>query len=98
MKQKAARERFGDVSRLRERRALEETSDPSGWVGLQVVEITKDDWVREVTEASKSCWVVVHLYQDRWVPALTWPWRDAVGRDGARPRVRAALPRPCLRE
>jgi hypothetical protein len=29
------------------------------------MEITKADWVKEVTEASKSCWVVVHLYQDR---------------------------------
>lgn len=29
-----------------------------------VVEIVKDEWVREVTDASKSCWVIVHLYQD----------------------------------
>eukprot|EP00624_Nannochloropsis_granulata_P002619 evm.model.NODE_23176_length_15026_cov_24.516239.2 len=35
-----------------------------------VVEICKDDWIREVTEGSKGGggegqWVVVHLYQDR---------------------------------
>jgi hypothetical protein len=29
-----------------------------------VNEITKDEWVKQVTEASRSCWVVVHLYQD----------------------------------
>ena len=29
-----------------------------------VVEITKADWVRDVTECSQSCWVAVHLYQD----------------------------------
>ena len=30
----------------------------------EVVEITKDEWIREVTEASKAAWVIVHLYQD----------------------------------
>lgn len=30
----------------------------------EVVEIAKVDWIREVTDASKACWVVVHLYQD----------------------------------
>lgn len=30
-----------------------------------VNEITKEEWVREVTDASNSCHVVVHLYQDR---------------------------------
>jgi len=29
-----------------------------------VCEIVKDEWVREVTECSASCWVIVHLYQD----------------------------------
>lgn len=29
-----------------------------------VQEITKEEWVREVTDASNSCHVVVHLYQD----------------------------------
>lgn len=29
-----------------------------------VIGIGKDDWIREVTEGSKDCWVVVHLYQD----------------------------------
>ena len=29
-----------------------------------VLEITKDDWMRDVTECSNSCWVVVHLYQN----------------------------------
>lgn len=29
-----------------------------------VYEINKDDWMREVTEASNSCWVLVNLYQD----------------------------------
>lgn len=29
-----------------------------------VVEIVKDDWVREVTECSNACWVVVLLYQN----------------------------------
>jgi len=27
-------------------------------------EISKDEYIREVTECSKSCWVVIHLYQD----------------------------------
>ena len=30
----------------------------------EVLEINKDEWIREVTECSKSCWVVAHLYQD----------------------------------
>ncbi len=29
-----------------------------------VYEITKDEWIREVTECSHTCHVVVHLYQD----------------------------------
>ena len=29
-----------------------------------VLDIVKADWLREVNDASKSCWVVVHLYQD----------------------------------
>ncbi len=29
-----------------------------------VTEIIKEEWIREVTEASKNSWVVVHLYQD----------------------------------
>lgn len=29
-----------------------------------VVEISKDDWIKEVTEASNSCWVVVLLYSN----------------------------------
>jgi hypothetical protein len=31
----------------------------------EVCEITKADWMREVNDASKSCWVVVHLSQAR---------------------------------
>jgi hypothetical protein len=30
----------------------------------EVLEIVKDDWIRDVTECSNSCWVVAHLYQD----------------------------------
>jgi hypothetical protein len=30
----------------------------------EVVEIVKDDWIREVTEASNTCFVFVHLYHD----------------------------------
>jgi len=30
----------------------------------EVLDIVKDEWIREVTEGSKSCWVVVHLYLD----------------------------------
>lgn len=29
-----------------------------------VQEIIKDEWIREVTEGSKACTVIVHLYQD----------------------------------
>ena len=29
-----------------------------------VVEITKADWIRDVTDCSKSCWVAVHLYEN----------------------------------
>ncbi|CAI7909134.1 unnamed protein product [Closterium sp. NIES-53] len=34
-----------------------------------VERITGPDFVREVTEASQSVWVVVHLFRDRWVGA-----------------------------
>ncbi|KAI7861671.1 thioredoxin-like protein [Spinellus fusiger] len=34
----------------------------------QVVQISKPDFVKEVTEASKECYVVVHLFQDH-IPA-----------------------------
>jgi thioredoxin-like negative regulator of GroEL len=30
----------------------------------EVTDISKPDFVREVTEASKECYVVVHLYKD----------------------------------
>ena len=30
----------------------------------ELVEIVKDDWMREVTEGSNSCAVVVHLYEN----------------------------------
>jgi len=30
----------------------------------EVCDISRDSWVREVTDSSKTCWVVVHLYQD----------------------------------
>ena len=30
----------------------------------EVYEIIKADWVRDVTECSRSCWVAAHLYQD----------------------------------
>ena len=33
----------------------------------EVTEIIKDEWIREVTEGSNSCDVVVHLYQDSMV-------------------------------
>lgn len=33
----------------------------------EVVEITKDEWVRQVTEASEGCDVVVHLYEDSMI-------------------------------
>lgn len=33
----------------------------------EVVEIIKDEWIREVTDGSKSCPVVVHLYQDSFI-------------------------------
>ena len=32
----------------------------------EVVEISKDEWVKEVTEASNSSWVVAFLYQNRY--------------------------------
>lgn len=33
----------------------------------EVYEITKADWTREVNDCSKTCWVIVHLYQDSLV-------------------------------
>lgn len=30
----------------------------------EVVSIVKDDWVREVTEASQNCIVIIHLFED----------------------------------
>lgn len=30
----------------------------------EVLDISKPDFIREVTEASKDCYVVVHLYKD----------------------------------
>lgn len=32
-----------------------------------VNEISKGDWINEVTEESNSCWVVIHLFQDSFV-------------------------------
>jgi hypothetical protein len=32
-----------------------------------VNEISKGDWIKEVTEESNSCWVVTHLFQDSFV-------------------------------
>ena len=29
-----------------------------------MIEISKDDWIKEVTEASNSCWVLVLLYSN----------------------------------
>ena len=29
-----------------------------------VIEISRVDWISEVTESSKTCWVIVHLYND----------------------------------
>ena len=33
----------------------------------EVTEIIKDEWIREVTEGSNACDVLVHLYQDSMV-------------------------------
>jgi uncharacterized protein len=33
----------------------------------ELMEIVKDDWIREVTECSNSCAVVVHLYENSLV-------------------------------
>ena len=33
----------------------------------QYVEINKDEWLREVTEASNNCTVVVHLYANSMI-------------------------------
>lgn len=33
----------------------------------ELVDIVKNDWIREVTEASRSCTVIVHLYEDSLV-------------------------------
>jgi hypothetical protein len=32
-----------------------------------LIEIVKDDWIREVTEGSKTCSVIVHLYENSLV-------------------------------
>lgn len=58
LKQQYQRNRFGDVRGT-------PFSSPSllALTGCSV-EIAKDEWVREVTESSNSCWVVVFLYMD----------------------------------
>ena len=31
----------------------------------RVLKIVREEFVREVTQASQQCWVVVHLYKDK---------------------------------
>jgi len=52
------------LQRYREQRLhqLKESKMKNRWG--QVIEISRVDWVVEVTDSSKTCWVVVHLYQD----------------------------------
>ena len=33
-----------------------------------VGKITREQFVSEVTEASRECWVIVHLYKDKYAP------------------------------
>ena len=33
----------------------------------QLIQISKPDFIREVTEASQEVWVVVHLFKDPYV-------------------------------
>ncbi|OMH86100.1 Viral IAP-associated factor-like protein [Zancudomyces culisetae] len=47
--------------RLSELAAKEKTEK----YGEGVVAISKPDYKRQVTDASETCWVVVHLYRDR---------------------------------
>jgi hypothetical protein len=49
---------------LRRKRMLEMQAEASKEKYGDLTEISKPDFVREVTEASKECYVVVHLYQD----------------------------------
>lgn len=53
-----------ELQRYREQRLqqLKEAKVKNRWG--QVVEISRVDWVAEVTECSRTCWVLVLLYQD----------------------------------
>ena len=53
-----------ELQRYREQRLqqLKESKAKNRWG--QVVEISRVDWVSEVTECSRSCWILVLLYQD----------------------------------
>jgi hypothetical protein len=52
------------LAQFRERRLQELKQRAAKYRFGDVYPIGKDDWVREVSEASKAAWVVVHLFQD----------------------------------
>lgn len=49
---------------LRHKRMMEMQAQAAKEKYGEVKEISKPDFIREVTEASKECYVVVHLYKD----------------------------------
>ena len=53
-----------ELKQYREKRLRELKQHAVKYRFGDVVGIGKDDWLREVTEASKAHWVIVHLYQD----------------------------------
>jgi Phosducin len=52
------------LQRMRDARLSELKAKAAAARFGQVYEISKADWVAEVTEGSKTCWVIAHLYQD----------------------------------
>ncbi|KAI8636904.1 thioredoxin-like protein [Parasitella parasitica] len=56
------------LDEYRRRRMMEMQAEAAKEKFGEVKEISKPDFIKEVTEASKECHVVVHLYQD-YIPA-----------------------------
>ena len=51
----------------RQKRIAEMKAEASREKFGQVIQISKPDFIKEVTEASQEVWVVVHLFKDPYV-------------------------------
>ncbi|ETW02199.1 hypothetical protein H310_05766 [Aphanomyces invadans] len=53
-----------ELQRIRDKRIAEMKAQMARNVFGDVRPISKDEWTREVTEASKNCWVVAYLWEN----------------------------------